>query len=1165
MSRLIPDPNYPETPLYGMNTYDSDKTMVSDKYRGYYNQLVNTFPGTSQKPRKAVNDLLYDNTLLGFNNTRTMFKSKGVHYHADGNDYVFVWSQSIDNRSEYNLEMWDLTSGTRSILESGTFESEDVYFTMIRLYNSIYCTANYTISTNHSSLYRGMNLIIDYVNGSFEVRQMGIDESPVVQDRYVVEASASSVFDERHLAGAIVFNEKLWLIGGEDGSNVFKSVHSSDDGKLWTTYTVTALEYVLDEDGSLLYDESGEPIVDPATFVKRKDFGIVVFDNKLWIFGGVDENGTNLNDAWYTEDGSTWYLHDREAEWDARYGFGVSVHSGKVYITGGYTTSAQNDVWYTSDFRTWTQVTVSTAFTARYGHTMLSYNGYLWILIGSGVTNTYQSSDLGVNWIEVNADIGLGQREYHASVVFENKMWILGGNSGGTRQNNVYSSTDGDTWTTVDSSADWDARSGHCAAVLLNKIFVYCGYSGTAYYNDVWSSSIGSSWALESTGLTAGKYYSYATTFVRRTDTDSTLDSIDNFEYEAWETYNGQTVSGVDEILLPGTVSLSGTALTGAGTSFSSLTVGQHLRIDGIASYYTLTAITDDTNATVSNDGGDSYTTKEFALLPSAGESITTDEYEDGDCESIEDTGNRVVVYNYSTNDTGRIFHNIPFRSYDSARDKGATHIRIYRTLGADDINTARGLDHRYCIDVSIEKISNIPTGQYEYKVWRDGIQDDVLENESNLLLVTGYEVPPLGRYCAWIKGTLWIAGDPDTKGFLYRSELATGKNPKKWSTMFDTTSYYNTFDPEDGQEDTGIKEFNGDLYFWKERKLLRLPNANIENNPESVSDTIGCICPDTIVSAEVPMLGGACVFFLSELGPAVLTSGGVVRILREFKIAELYHDKTGIINDSTGTPVNSYTRNKVQAEFHNNSYIVTIGDSEDSECSITTNKVFGMFFDIDQNAIGGYQMVFGTHDTYGIVFEPQVFIRMKSYLIGMSHKRAGSINAYRLTNMEDRTLQEDTFLGGASNLAYTMTIEPRYIPIAPLRNLYGEVKEWKIYIDYSDEEDIIVTVQSHFGKFSCPFSGELVRSEGIFKNESLIYRDSIGGTLYEGLVGRNANLLIAKVVPSSGDVEYSGYELYVDEIVDDREQYIMEGSSVIENNTFTVDANAAMEENAYA
>lgn len=1163
MSKILPDLNYPEIPLYGMNSYDSDKTMVADSFRGFFKKLVNTYPGVSQKPRKGTKDICYSAAVLGFNNTRTVFKSRPCHFSAGGKDYVFVWSQSVDYRDEYNLEMWNVTDNTREVLESGKFESENVHFSMVKIHNYINCTADYAMTDNHTSPYRKYNKIIEYVDGDFIVRSLGIDESPIIQDRYVVESTAESVFQNRYFAGAVVFNSRMWLLGGSDGSQVFSSVHSSSDGKFWTTHTVTALEYVLAEDGSYTIDEDGNRTVIEAEFKKRYNFGTVVFDNKIWIFGGVDDAGNRLNDAWFSEDGSTWYLHDHTAEWSARYGFATAVHSGRVYLTGGYDTVAKNDVWYTTDFRTWTEVTVATAFTARYGHTLLSYSGYMWVLIGHGVTNTYRSNDGGANWTQVTADAGLGQREYNASVVFENKMWILGGNAGGTPHNNVYSSTDGSTWTAVDASADWLARYGLNSVVFLNKIFIYCGYSGSVYYNDVWSSSNGSTWNTESSGLTKQKYYSYAATFVRRSDSLCKLESMDDYDFEAWETYNGQTVVGIDEILLNGSVSLSGNDLTGSGTDFTQLSVGQNIRIDGTPNYYEITGITDADTATVSNANGDAYTSKEFALIPSVGSYISVDQYEDGDTESVENIDYRVVLYNYSTADSARIFHHIPFRSYVSAKAQGATHVRIYRTLNGADYSTAQGLDHRFLIDVSISTYENPPTGKYLHSVLRDGVTDDILEFESNLLMITGLEAPPLGRFCTWAKGALWIAGNQDKKGFIYRSEFPSGKNPKKYSQFFSTDSNYVMCDPEDGQEDTGLMFFNNDLYLWKERKTFRIANADLNNGPVTVSPSIGCIAPDSICSGEVPALGGSCVFFLSEIGPAVLLPGGSIRLLNEFKIAELYYDKTGIITDSTGNPTDSYTRNKIQAEFYNNSYIVTFGDSDDDLCGISTNKVFGIYFDLDQQSNGGYQIEFAEHDTYGVVFEPSALVKMGGHLLGLSHKTVNDADAYRIAKIEDKSIQQDSFLGGIGLLPYSMKVQSRYIQVGPYKFNGGEGKKWLAWIDFNDDEELIVRIYSQFGKFMTECTGDLIRQEGIFASESTEFRDYIASTIREGLKGKAFSFYLEKEVPATGEVEFSGFAIDVDPI-ESEDEYLVSGSDVVSGKTFTVDANAAVEVNAY-
>ncbi|MFA7162277.1 MAG: hypothetical protein WC083_06880, partial [Candidatus Methanomethylophilaceae archaeon] len=48
-------------------------------------------------------------------------------------------------------------------------------------------------------------------------------------------------------------------------------------------------------------------------------------------------------------------------------------------------------------------------------------------------------------------------RSDHQALVYDGKMWVLGGSS----RNDVWCSTDGESWTQVTSSAGWSARDRH--------------------------------------------------------------------------------------------------------------------------------------------------------------------------------------------------------------------------------------------------------------------------------------------------------------------------------------------------------------------------------------------------------------------------------------------------------------------------------------------------------------------------------------------------------------------------------------------------------------------------------------------------------------------------------------------------------------------------------
>lgn len=92
------------------------------------------------------------------------------------------------------------------------------------------------------------------------------------------------------------------------------------------------------------------------------------------------------------------------------------------------------------------------------------------------------------------------ERSGHTALVFDNKMWIIGGNTCcGGRYNDVWSSSDGINWTEVTNNAPWAARTVHTSVVFDGKMWVAAGnasYSQGQEFADVWYSSDGANWTL---------------------------------------------------------------------------------------------------------------------------------------------------------------------------------------------------------------------------------------------------------------------------------------------------------------------------------------------------------------------------------------------------------------------------------------------------------------------------------------------------------------------------------------------------------------------------------------------------------------------------------------------------------------------------------------------
>jgi len=138
-------------------------------------------------------------------------------------------------------------------------------------------------------------------------------------------------------------------------------------------------------------------------------------------------------------------------------------------------------------------------WSARFDHQVVVFQGKLWVMGGyiGGYRNDVWSSVDGVNWVRETAHAGWSARSNHQAVAFQNKLWVMGGYSGGGYCSDVWSSVDGVNWVEETDDAGWWARYRHQAIVFQNKLWVMGGYSSGGYRNDVWSSVDGVTWVEE--------------------------------------------------------------------------------------------------------------------------------------------------------------------------------------------------------------------------------------------------------------------------------------------------------------------------------------------------------------------------------------------------------------------------------------------------------------------------------------------------------------------------------------------------------------------------------------------------------------------------------------------------------------------------------------------
>jgi len=305
----------------------------------------------------------------------------------------------------------------------------------------------------------------------------------------------------RGYASLNVYNGSLWYIAGVPGfpviaANAVNDVWKSSNGIDWIQVTPS------------------------APFAKRLRHQAFVMNGRLWVFGGQLPTGSSGTqwalDAWSTTDGATWTV-EPTGGLDASYLAKVVEQTApeRVTLIGGIQRGYSNDVWQTGNGLDWTALSTNAQFSPRSGRGV-SFNGQVWIIggstTGSPETNSAYSSqiwrsDSGTDWTQV-ATTGtiFSPRDGHCVVVFQNKLWVIGGwdgevDAGGTetRLNDVWSSSDAVTWTKHEPTGGviFAPRVGHDAVVFQSKLWVIGGnLQAETDSNEVWSSPDGDTWTL---------------------------------------------------------------------------------------------------------------------------------------------------------------------------------------------------------------------------------------------------------------------------------------------------------------------------------------------------------------------------------------------------------------------------------------------------------------------------------------------------------------------------------------------------------------------------------------------------------------------------------------------------------------------------------------------
>jgi hypothetical protein len=302
-----------------------------------------------------------------------------------------------------------------------------------------------------------------------------------------------------HFFGGTAFNTLHF-----NNYNLSPSALSLWQGALTSSFTGTAYRTELgvptDSYGHALKKYTGNPVESITTISEmgtdvlpagRSEHGCLVFADKIWILGG--NRGGGRREIQSSPDGVDWFLSGTRLAKDTRWP-GAVVYNGKMWLIGGATsaiwTSAFRGVYSSSDGITWTEQGTDALPQALSQVVSVVFNNKMWVIGGrqtdnNGSRKVYSSSD-GITWTEAGTDALPTGLKLHTGVVYDEKMWVFGGLTGvGSFSARVYSSSDGATWTEqgTDSLPGNIYNAG--AAVLNNKMYLIGGTGQDTIYESI--------------------------------------------------------------------------------------------------------------------------------------------------------------------------------------------------------------------------------------------------------------------------------------------------------------------------------------------------------------------------------------------------------------------------------------------------------------------------------------------------------------------------------------------------------------------------------------------------------------------------------------------------------------------------------------------------------
>lgn len=472
----------------------------------------------------------------------------------DGNLYTSNLNFAFNN-SGGNFVFWN-SQGANNIVSGSTGEYTDGYW-----HNMVFLRADSIVKIYFDGIFSGSkvyklpignNSPISLSNGSYAwqgalddlaiynraLTQLEIDSliditneaitinAPIKTDAFPVGYPDTIRWTSQFLIDTVTIEYSI--DGGNSWQLIQDSVKSNLLSYIWITPNLpgsTCIIKVSDSNNPATFNLSApflisrykwELVTNAAPFSIRDGAGAYSYNDSMYLVGGwnptdpVNYPVATNNEVWRSADGLNWSLIS-SGPWQPRHTFGHLVFNNKMWIVGGdeLQNTWQKDVWNSTDGVNWTLLSDSVPWGERMTHMTCVYDNKLWVMGGQKIVgwsnvvdtayNDVWNSVDGINWTQVTPSAAWSPRaQIQGEVVFDNKMWILGGGTyNGIRNfyNDVWNSTDGITWNLVTANAPWAPRQYHDVIVYDSAMWVMDGYDAVnGNRNDVWYSYNGVDW-----------------------------------------------------------------------------------------------------------------------------------------------------------------------------------------------------------------------------------------------------------------------------------------------------------------------------------------------------------------------------------------------------------------------------------------------------------------------------------------------------------------------------------------------------------------------------------------------------------------------------------------------------------------------------------------------